>query len=62
MDLKNIALVIVDMQNDFIHDNGFVLKYSEGVGVSKSALNLLKAPIPCIRIQFCQPLSVQEKP
>ena len=49
MDTGKVALIIVDMQNDFIHDNGFVLKYSEGIGVPKSALNLLKAPIPCIK-------------
>jgi ureidoacrylate peracid hydrolase len=49
MDLKNVALIIVDMQNDFIHDNGFVLKYSEGVGVPKSALERLRDPIPFIR-------------
>ena len=49
MDLKNIALVIVDMQNDFIHDNGFWSKYSEGVGVPKSALERLRDPVPFIR-------------
>ena len=49
MDLKNIALIIVDMQNDFINDNGFVLKYPEEVGVPKSSLDRLKTPIPNIR-------------
>lgn len=49
MDRENIALIIVDMQNDFIHDNGFVKKFSEGAGVPKSALDLLKDPIPYIK-------------
>jgi ureidoacrylate peracid hydrolase len=49
MDLENVALIIVDMQNDFIHDNGFVRKFSEGVGVPKSALDLLKTPVSHIK-------------
>ena len=49
MNLKNSALIIVDMQNDFIHDNGFVRKYSQGTGIPKSSLDLLKIPIPTIK-------------
>lgn len=49
MDLKNVALIIVDMQNDFIHDNGFVRKYSENGEIPKNSLDLLKAPIPYIK-------------
>ena len=49
MDMENIALIIVDMQNDFIHDNGFILKYSEGVGVAKDALKRLRGPILYIK-------------
>ena len=49
MDRENIALIIVDMQNDFIHDNGFVLRYSEGIGVPKGALQRLRDPIPFIK-------------
>jgi nicotinamidase-related amidase len=49
MDLEKAALIIVDMQNDFIHKDGFVLKYSEGVGVPKTALERLKMPIPFIK-------------
>ncbi|MCX5886588.1 MAG: cysteine hydrolase [Proteobacteria bacterium] len=50
MDTEKVALIIVDMQNDFIHDNGFVLKYSEGVGVPKHALKRLRDPIPNINL------------
>ena len=49
MDLENVALIIVDMQNDFVHDNGFVRKSSQSIGVTKSSLNLLKRPIPYIK-------------
>lgn len=45
MDLGNIALIIVDMQNDFIHEKGFVRRHSEGIGVKRDALNRLKEPI-----------------
>jgi ureidoacrylate peracid hydrolase len=49
MDLEHIALIIVDMQNDFIHENGFIWKYSEGTGVPKNALKQLRDPIPTIK-------------
>ena len=49
MDLEKAALIIVDMQNDFIHDKGFVRKSSEGIGVPAESLDLLKKPIPFIQ-------------
>jgi len=49
MDLDNAALIIVDMQNDFIHNDGFVRKSSQKIGVLPSSLDLLKNPIPHIR-------------
>ena len=49
MDLENVALIIVDMQNDFIHKDGFVRKYSQGIGVPASSLDQLRAPIPYIK-------------
>ena len=48
MDIEKVALVIVDMQNDFIHDNGFVRNYSLDIGVPENNLNFLKTPIPNI--------------
>jgi len=47
--LENVALIIVDMQNDFIHDNGFVRKSSQKIGVPASALDLMRSPIPYIK-------------
>ena len=49
MDLKNIALIIVDMQNDFIHNQGAIRRSSEELGVTESSLDLLKRPIPNIK-------------
>lgn len=49
MDLENTALIIVDMQNDFIHENGFVRKYTQGIGVPEASLDLLKKPVPNIK-------------
>lgn len=49
MILENASLIIVDMQNDFIHDNGFVRKSSQKIGVPTSSLDLLKTPIPRIK-------------
>ena len=49
MDIEKAALIIVDMQNDFIHDNGFVRKSSQGIGVPADSLDLLKKPIPFIQ-------------
>ncbi|MCK5008992.1 MAG: cysteine hydrolase [Deltaproteobacteria bacterium] len=49
MDLGNVALIIVDMQNDFLHKDGFVRKYSQGIGVPASSLDQLRAPIPYIK-------------
>jgi len=49
MTLENTALIIVDMQNDFIHDNGYVRKSSQGMGIPKRSLDLLKTPITNIK-------------
>jgi ureidoacrylate peracid hydrolase len=49
MNLENTALIIVDMQNDFIHEKGFVNRNSLESGVPSNALDLLKAPIPHIQ-------------
>jgi ureidoacrylate peracid hydrolase len=47
--MDRAALAIVDMQNDFIHDDGFVRKSSREIGVPPSALDLLSKPIPNIK-------------
>ena len=49
MHLESAALIIVDMQNDFIHDQGFVRKSSREIGVPSTALDLLNKPIPKIK-------------
>ena len=49
MKLEHAALIIVDMQNDFIHDDGFVRKSSREIGVPSSSLDLLNKPIPNIK-------------
>ncbi len=49
MDRENIALIIVDMQNDDVHVNGFRRRYSLEMGMSAHALDQLKAPIPYIK-------------
>lgn len=48
-DLKNTALIIVDMQNDDIHQNGFRRKYAHEFGVAAESLELLRTPIPNIQ-------------
>jgi len=49
MDNKNIALIIVDMQNDFLHQDGFVPRYSREIGVPDNSFELLRQPIPFIK-------------
>ena len=49
MDMEHAALLIIDMQNDFIHQDGFVKKSAQGIGVPEDAFELLKTPIPYIR-------------
>jgi len=49
MDNQNIALIIVDMQNDFLHQDGFVPRYSREIGVPDNAFDLLQKPIPFIK-------------
>jgi len=49
MAFKKEALIIVDMQNDFIHDEGLVRKSSQKIGVPTSSLDLLRTPIPAIK-------------
>ena len=49
MDLKNVALIIVDMQNDFIHDDGFAKKYAQGDVMTKKPLDQLNSTIPYIK-------------
>ncbi len=49
MDPTNAALIIVDMQNDFLHPDGFVPGYSKEIGVPESAFELLRKPIPNIK-------------
>lgn len=49
MDMDRAALIIVDMQNDFLHNQGFVRKSSRAIGVPSSALDLLHKPIPNIK-------------
>jgi nicotinamidase-related amidase len=49
MDTKNIALIIVDMQNDFLHPDGFVPKYSQKIGVPENSFELLRKSIPFIK-------------
>jgi ureidoacrylate peracid hydrolase len=49
MDLGNVALIIVDMQNDFLHEKGFWRKHSQGSSIPASSLDLLRKPIPHIK-------------
>ncbi len=49
MDMEHAALLIIDMQNDFIHPDGFVRKSSRGIGLDNHSLELLTTPIPCIK-------------
>ena len=49
MDIEHAALIIIDMQNDFIHPDGFVRKSSQGIGLEEDALERLQAPIPQIK-------------
>ncbi len=49
MDLENAALIIVDMQNDFIHKNGFWGKHSQDTDLPAISLDLLRTPIPHIK-------------
>jgi nicotinamidase-related amidase len=49
MAFEKEALIIVDMQNDFIHDEGLVRKSSQKIGVPTSSLDLLRTPIPAIK-------------
>jgi ureidoacrylate peracid hydrolase len=49
MDVERVALIIVDMQNDFIHDDGFSGTYAEGGVNMKDRLKLLRAPVPNIK-------------
>jgi nicotinamidase-related amidase len=48
MDVNNIALIIVDMQNDFLHKDGFVPKHTRTIGVPENSFELLRQPIPFI--------------
>lgn len=52
MDLNKVALIIVDMQNDFVHDDGYFGRMAEKIGFTTKAsidMNCLKAPIPYIK-------------
>jgi ureidoacrylate peracid hydrolase len=49
MDMEHAALLIIDMQNDFIHPDGFVRKSSRGIGLAEDSLELLTTPIPFIK-------------
>jgi nicotinamidase-related amidase len=49
IDLENVALIIVDMQNDFIHEKGAMRILSKEMGVPESSLDLSRAPIPNIK-------------
>lgn len=49
MDMEHAALLIIDMQNDFIHRDGFVRKSSRGIGLKEDSLALLTTPIPFIK-------------
>ena len=49
MDLENAALLIVDMQNDVIHEEGFRRKYALEFGMPAETLDMLKSPIPYIK-------------
>lgn len=49
MALENVALIIVDMQNDFLHEKGFWRKHSQDISIPASSLDLLRKPIPHIK-------------
>jgi len=48
MDKKSTALVIIDMQNDFVHDEGFSKKNAPPDEHGNNPLDVLKEPIPHI--------------
>jgi ureidoacrylate peracid hydrolase len=48
MQLEDTAFIIIDMQNDFIHEKGFVIRSSQGVNLPQGSLERLRAPIPNI--------------
>jgi nicotinamidase-related amidase len=49
MDLENVALLIVDMQNDVVHEKGFRRRYSRQAGIPTDSLDRLRDPIPHIK-------------
>jgi ureidoacrylate peracid hydrolase len=46
---SNAALVIVDMQNDFVHEQGFANKYAQAGAGPEYSIDLLNAPVPRIK-------------
>ncbi len=49
MTTPRAALLIIDMQNDFLHKNGFVPRYSKEIGVPENTFTLLLKPVPVIQ-------------
>ena len=49
MTTRHVALLIIDMQNDFLHENGFVSRYSKEIGVPEDTFFLLLKPVPIIQ-------------
>ncbi len=49
MDFNHSALIIVDMQNDFLHTKGFVPTFSKEIGVPDDTFDLLWKPVPNIK-------------
>ncbi len=49
MNVENSALIIVDMQNDFLHKDGFVRRHAEEIGMPESAFDLLRSPVSSIK-------------
>jgi len=49
MTTQSAALLIVDMQNDFLHEKGFVPRYAREIGVPDNTFTLLLKPVPIIK-------------
>ena len=49
MRIKNPALIIVDMQNDFLHPKGFVPRHAGSIGIPQASFDLLRSPTAAIK-------------
>ena len=50
MSSQDMALIIVDMQNEFVHEDGFAWKNAQKDGQQENPIARLKTPIPNIKM------------